>query len=252
MYLKITNKNENHHGYQYIDGLNVLDKEFDNNPKNSCTGGGLYFTNKEFIHKFYDYGIYLRIVELPIDDPEFRMIKDPQGDKWRANKIILKERYLLADIGTYDKFEIYQLGLAWASVNNHLEIVKYVIEKGADIHAENDQALRKASRNGHLEIVKLLIEKGANIHAVNDGALHGASFNGHLEIVKLLTENGADIHAENDRALQWASENGHLEIVKLLIDKGANIHAENDGALRWASLYGHSEIIKFLKTLEKN
>jgi len=93
MYLKITNKNENHHRYQYRDGLNVLDKEFDNNPKNSCTEGGLYFTNKEFIHNFYNYGIYLRIVELPIDDLEFRMIKDPEGDKWRANKIILRERY---------------------------------------------------------------------------------------------------------------------------------------------------------------
>jgi len=212
MYFKITNLNENHHGYQYKDGLNVLDKEFDNNPKNSCTKGGLYFTNKEFIQKFYFYGVHLRIVELPIDDPEFRMIKDPQGDKWRANKIILKERYSLADIGTYDKFEIYQLGLLWASENNHLEIVKYVIEKGADIHAENDSALCRASYHDHLEIVKLLIEKGADIHAGHEYALRKAFRYGHLEIVKLLIEKGADIYAENYCALIWAFENGHLKL----------------------------------------
>lgn len=31
IYYKITNINENHHGYQYKNGLNVLDKEFNYN-----------------------------------------------------------------------------------------------------------------------------------------------------------------------------------------------------------------------------
>ena len=34
--------------------------------------------------------------------------------------------------------------------------MKYLVEQGADIHAENDQALRVASYNGYLEIVKYL------------------------------------------------------------------------------------------------
>ena len=29
IYYKITNENENHHGYQYKDGLNVLEEPFD-------------------------------------------------------------------------------------------------------------------------------------------------------------------------------------------------------------------------------
>ena len=31
-----------------------------------------------------------------------------------------------------------------------------MVLKGADVHANNDHALRWASQNGHLEIVKLL------------------------------------------------------------------------------------------------
>jgi len=34
--------------------------------------------------------------------------------------------------------------------------------------------------------MKLLVEKGANIHAVNDCALRWASARGHLEIIKFL------------------------------------------------------------------
>ena len=71
-----------------------------------------------------------------------------------------------------------------------------------------------ASQNGHLEIVKLLIEKGANINAQDDDdwtALMDASRKGHLEIVKLLIANKiANINAQDNygrTALMFASQN---------------------------------------------
>jgi ankyrin repeat protein len=60
------------------------------------------------------------------------------------------------------------------------------VESGADIHANNDYALRWASAKGRLEIVKYLVEAGTDIHANNDEALRSASENGRLEIVKYL------------------------------------------------------------------
>ena len=96
IYFKITNEKENHNGYQYKDGLNILDKPFEKT--GSCVRGGLYFTDAQNIHKFYHYGTNLRIIKLPIDDPEFKMVKDPANDKWRANKIILCEKYSLNDL----------------------------------------------------------------------------------------------------------------------------------------------------------
>ena len=139
--------------------------------------------------------------------------------------------------------------LRWSSQKGHLEVVKYLVSKGADIHADNDFALRFAGYNGYLEVVKYLVFKGANIHANNNAALRIASEAGHLEVVKYLTENGANIRADDDYALKWASRNGHLEVVKYLVEKGADIHANNDKALRVASKYGHLEVVKYLKSL---
>ncbi len=137
--------------------------------------------------------------------------------------------------------------LRWASQLGHLEVVKYLVEHGANIHALYDMALIVASTKGHLEVVKYFIKQGANIHGQNDGALRWASHNGHLEVVRYLIENGADIHAEDDEALRWSSYNGHLEVVKYLIEQGADIHAHNDMALRLASRRGHLEVVKYLE-----
>ena len=58
-YYKITNAKENHHGFQYKDGLNILEEEFNDNPNDHCCAGGLYFSDVEHIFAFLHYGIYL-------------------------------------------------------------------------------------------------------------------------------------------------------------------------------------------------
>ena len=127
-----------------------------------------------------------------------------------------------------------------------LEIVKYLIEQGADIHAKNDYALRLSSQKGHFEVVKFLIEQGADIHVKNDNPLRLSSRFGHFNIVKILIEQGADIHADDDFVLRLNAEKGRLEIVKYLIEQGADIHAKNDYALRMSAEKGHFEIVKYL------
>ena len=60
------------------------------------------------------------------------------------------------------------LFLIWASNIRHFEIVKYLIDHGADPNAKDDigrTALILASENGQFEIVKCLIEHGADPNA---------------------------------------------------------------------------------------
>ena len=114
-YYKITNQDENHHGFQYHDGLNIDTQTFNDDPQQSCVGGGLYFTDAQHLFQFLDYGIYLRQVTLPTDNDHFQMIKDPSGDKWRTNMIILQPREDLWTINNITKFQLHKYVLDYAS-----------------------------------------------------------------------------------------------------------------------------------------
>jgi len=117
-------------------------------------------------------------------------------------------------------------------VEGDLESLKKLVSEGADVEAENGYGFTPfnlASVNGHLEIVKYLIEEcNANVEAKNkdgDTPLFYASLEGRFEIVKYLIEEcNANVEARNNcgntpliMAFWWS----HSEIVKSLIEKGA-------------------------------
>lgn len=85
-----------------------------------------------------------------------------------------------------------------------------------------NEDLVTAARYGVYKLVELLLDAGADVHYNNDDALHVASSNGHYDVVKLLLYRGADIHAYEDLALHCASKYGHYDVVKLLLDRGAD------------------------------
>jgi ankyrin repeat protein len=115
-----------------------------------------------------------------------------------------------------------------------------------------------ASSQGHLEIVRELCERGANVNAARttDGwtALIAASFNNFLEIVRELCEGGANVNpamtTNGSTALIWASQHGRLEVVRELCERGASVDAvrTNFGgsAVMWASWKGHTDIVREL------
>ena len=103
-----------------------------------------------------------------------------------------------------------------SSVIGFLPGVKLALERGADIHADEDYALQYASQNGHKDVVELLLKNGADVHVNDDFALLLASYYNHKDVVELLLKNGADVHADDDHALRSASNNGHKDVVELL------------------------------------
>lgn len=79
---------------------------------------------------------------------------------------------------------------------------------------DSNTALHEASRSGHSDVVKVLVERGADINAVgvwahfqgtsllnqtvdkdSNTAVHDASRRGHLEVVSVLIGGGADVNA---------------------------------------------------------
>ena len=215
-YFKVVDP-KGHNGMFYKEGYNEDFLPF--NPSGNCEKGGLYFSSRD-IFAFYDYGTLVYEVE-PVGE-----VYEEQGylKKYKAHALNMK-----------------LLGDKW-----DLNVIEYLIENGADIHIEDDFALRHAAENGQLKIVKYFIKNEADIHAHNDFALRHAAHNGHLEVVKYLLEKGANIHVYDDFALRNAAENGHLEIVKYLVENGADIHVYNDYALRLATRNGHLEVVKYL------
>ena len=156
-----------------------------------------------------------------------------------------KQYFILKEASNYDDIDNL---LTEAAKQGELSLVKFALEKGANVHAYADGALRNASEKGHLEVVKYLIENGADIHTINDYPLRQASENGHLETVKYLLQQGANIHAVYDSALYFATLNNHYHVVKYLIEHGADMHAKNDRVIKLAIKYKRFEILNYLKS----
>lgn len=99
---------------------------------------------------------------------------------------------------------------------NLTEVKRLIEEVGLNPLEKDSQALAWAAVSGRLDLVKYLISKGADPRADDSWALQHAVYCGHLDIVKYLVKQGAEPKAEDSRALIWAAHKGHTEIANFL------------------------------------
>ncbi|XP_065178929.1 uncharacterized protein LOC135809498 isoform X2 [Sycon ciliatum] len=130
-----------------------------------------------------------------------------------------------------------------------------VMERGE----EGETALHWASLLGRLDMVKLLLQHGAELACPVEGAegfgqhpIHWAASKGQLHVVDFFLRNGASIEEIDGKGcspLLTASQNNHVTLVLFLLSRGANLQArDNDGdsALHWAAYKGQQDVCEVL------
>ncbi len=149
-------------------------------------------------------------------------------------------------------------------INNCLDIVILLLNKGANIEAKRDDGFRPlmiAAINGHIEMVRLLLSRGADVQAEwDDGStsLMASILEGHVEMVKLLLDKKSNIEArgnDDTTPLILATHIGHIKVVRLLLGRKANIEAKRDDGftpLMVAASEGHAEVVRLLLDRKAN
>ena len=166
-------------------------------------------------------------------------------DAIKANQPEMVECFLKTgiNIDTPLKYTEENTPLTAAVELNNLDMVKFLVEHGADINGREFSPLLTATYLGNrtFDIVKYLVEHGANVNVRNkrgDTPLYNAFCNSDgIEMVKFLVEHGANVNAVDNLngetpifvAPRWIEEgySDRLDKFIYLIEHGADINVRN-------------------------
>src|SRR5438477_305788 len=185
------------------------------------------------------------------------------GDLPKVKSLLAKDRRLV------NAQHWYQFPIHKAVSAGHMEIVKLLLERGADpgqsryTYDSWDKLLLCASERGHRQIESLLQRAMRNTFVLVGSLLaHGANYNlsvaaavGDLERVEQLLKKDSSLVRRLDSArispLSYAAREGHLHIVRLLLERGADPNTPEDAAPDGRALYeaccrNHLEIAELL------
>src|SRR3954447_12559051 len=104
-----------------------------------------------------------------------------------------------ADVNAQNAF--HATALIWAGGDAVKS--RILIEHGADVNVRTEQGrtplMAAAKRNGNADLVRLLLEKGADVKTPGDTTLIPAAQSGDVEIMRLLIEAGANVNCISPR-----------------------------------------------------
>ena len=176
------------------------------------------------------------------------------GDLDLVKKIVEQEPQSVNQDDQYEWRPIFHAGL-----RRHYDIVKYLIDAGADLAAHDGYAIHYAGEvPNNKEVVSLLIAYGGlDAHAKPSGEVARqfiyAVFLANAQRVNAMLRDNAKLvqerYARGDTALHHATRNGDLEIVEQLVGSDADVNVTSDHGhfpLYCAAGHGHVETTRYL------
>jgi ankyrin repeat protein len=106
-------------------------------------------------------------------------------------------------------------------------MLDFIVERGLNINPIAERLIEIASQKNNLQMLKYLIDKGASLTTTDYDSIYGhtclqwAVLNGNLETIKLLIEIGASLGA-NGSIYQTALKTFNCEIIDYLERKIIN------------------------------
>lgn len=122
---------------------------------------------------------------------------------------------------------------AWRDREGMDKVVMALLDKGANVNAtcdsEGETPLIRAAEECGFEVVKRMIELGANVNAQSETGLTALGKARTREIAQLLLDAGAKVNNDgpNTTLMFACDEPDRPEVVELLIARGADVNAKN-------------------------
>lgn len=172
-------------------------------------------------------------------------------------KYLIKQKQIAIDVENNK----YLTPLLVAAKQGHLDVIKILYSKGANISQRYDDgrnALHFAVQNKSTKCVQYLLKKGLHVNSVDHNGftpVHSAAENGNTEMLKYLRLCGSKMFAkrytDNWTVFHFAAHSGSIDCVKYLIDvAGYNVNDGNnddaDTPLHIAAYRDHYELVKYL------
>jgi len=206
------------------------------------------------------------------DEEDENFVKKKRKDEDKKKKDEENYESIPSAVGSLSKLQLNALTekgvtpLRLAVSHGHIDIVKYLLEKGANINSRDPMGstpLHVACLLNHTRLVSLLLSHGALPDALTEddwAPLHIACQQGNLSSIESLLSAGASVYKKNcDGATplliacdaQLNDDKSQLDsICRTLIDHNANVNAQdkdgNTPLLLLCQMSGMSELIRFI------
>lgn len=145
----------------------------------------------------------------------------------------------------------HNVAIRYASYYCSLEENVFLLNHGASPNANFNEPLINAAHVNNIELVKYLIKLGADVHYHDDETPYGlvgvAASNGYLELLHYFVSLDCDIHLWNDKALYYALYNENYDCADYLMSIDTmNLHIDNENIFLHACQHNKSNLLVWL------